>query len=94
MKVIKFHNNLITFKKRSIIHKSIITYDYAITFNIYFVKNGRIHNSKYPAEIICTKYKEYYKYHALFDQIYFRLEKSWRKQAKNIIRQHKLKVFQ
>ena len=95
MKVIKL-NNLITFKKRSIIHKSIITYDYKLTFNIYFIKNGNVHNSKYPAEIkyykfINRKQHFYYLYGESHDGIVN--NRSWQMFTKNIIRQKKLNIF-
>lgn len=95
MKVIKF-NKLITFKRRSIIHKSIITYDYKLTFNIYFVKNGKIHNSKKPAEIEYNKINNFkHQFYYLYGTFYNRTvnNNSWKKYAKDIIRKNKLNIF-
>lgn len=97
MKVIKFHNASMLYEQVHItrtIYKSIITHDYKRTFNIYFIKNGKGHNSKNSAEIEYDKeLKTTFYYHFLYGKFYDVNNISWKKYAKDIVRQKKLKIF-
>lgn len=95
MKVIPFNRWKTPYSK---IHNAICINSFNNTHSIFFVKNGNIHNSKCPAEISFNKSKDIYykKYYCLFDIIYGDImnNSSWKKYAKDIIRQNKLKIFQ
>lgn len=99
MKVIKAFSR----KKYTTCHKLIYINCFMDRTNIYFIKNGKIHNSKQPAEIeiVETKYifyplnKTIRKYYYLYDKYYSSkyTNKYWKIKAKNILRSNKLKVF-
>lgn len=90
MKVIKIYI------PKNIINATLICIDTAFNLTkltIYFVKNNKIHNSKFPAEYIIYNIDSY-KYYLLYDlQYYANSNKHWKKRIKQIKQENKLKIF-